>query len=148
MACIGVQQFHGVQQQTASGRELAFQQLTRLMKLWYGQTFMELNAAQLKEKHMTDIEQICDEYDVDVIFSMKECTASIVFKDGKKLVYALSPRLALNKQHSKDEWFNALGNAIAGNAHGRAFKDGKFIGYAPEKKSLDEILIAVDMMTC
>ena len=30
--------------------------------------------------------------------------------------------------------------------HGRVFKDSKFIGYAPEKKSFEEILIAVDMM--
>lgn len=79
------------------------------------------------------VKKICDQYGVKLLIG--EFAFSIKFKDGKELMYAIP--------YENDK---TILNYILCGIHGRVFKNGHFIGYAPEKISLDNILIAVDMM--
>lgn len=90
------------------------------------------------EKHQQDssakqIESICKQYGVEV--SYDEFCLNIEFKDGKTLSYVFG--VNGTKTILQD---------ILNGIHGRVFKDSKFIGYAPKCKSLEEILVNVDMM--
>lgn len=90
------------------------------------------------EKHQQDsstqqIESICKQYGVEV--SYDEFCLNIEFKDGKTLSYVFG--VNGTKTILQD---------ILDGIHGRVFKDNKFIGYAPKCKSLEEILVNVDMM--
>lgn len=85
------------------------------------------------------IKDICKHFDAK--FSIDECSCRITFKDGKVLKYVM-----MNYGLTVDEVLKQLKQLLADDVHGRVFKDGIFIGFAPSKKSLDEVLIAVDMM--
>ena len=75
-------------------------------------------------------------------FMFDQFSGSIIFKDGKILKYAMN-----NQAKDVNAILSQLSKVIKSHAHGRVFnKDRKFIGYAPEGKSIDEILVAVDMM--
>ena len=79
------------------------------------------------------VESICKQYDVKV--SYDEFCLNIEFKDGKTLSYVFG--VNGTKTILQD---------ILDGIHGRVFKDNRFIGYAPKCKSLEEILVNVDMM--
>lgn len=70
---------------------------------------------------------------------LNENLLKIVFNDGKELIYA-------------DDFFNlsleeAINKALSSRIHGRIFKDGQFIGYAPKASSIEELMIGLDLMT-
>ena len=88
-----------------------------------------------KPSSLTKLEKICESYGVKVF--VDEFSIEIDFKDNKYLYYAIDHEGGLK---------TILEDIEKKGIHGRVFKDCKFIGYAPEKKSLEEILIAVDMM--
>lgn len=81
------------------------------------------------------LEKICKSYGVKVFAD--EFNVEIVFKDNKHLYYMID---------HEGGFKTILEDIEKKGIHGRVFKDNKFIGYAPEKKSLEEILIAVDMI--
>ena len=78
------------------------------------------------------VKKICDQYGAKLLVG--EFTFSIKFKDGKELMYAIP-------YESK-----SILDYILSGIHGRVIKDDHFIGYAPKQKSLDSILVAVDLM--
>ena len=88
-----------------------------------------------KPSSLTKLEKICESYGVKVF--VDEFSVEIDFKDSKHLYYMIGHEGGLR---------TILEDIEKNGIHGRVFKDSKFIGYAPEKKSLGEILIAVDMM--
>ena len=88
-----------------------------------------------KPSSFSRLEKICESYGVKVFAD--EFNVEIVFKDDKHLYYMIDHNDGLK---------TVLEDIEKKGIHGRVFKDSKFIGYAPEKKSLEEILIAVDMM--
>ena len=86
-----------------------------------------------------NIDDICKRYGASLLLSQFNCT--IMFKDGKELVYAMN-----NQCKTVDSILRNAKSIMLSNAHGRIFKDGKFIGYAPAASSIDELLVAVDLM--
>ena len=86
-----------------------------------------------------NIDEICRKYGATFLFDQFSCT--IKFKDGKELVYAMC-----NQARSIDGVLQNAENTILSDAHGRIFKDNMFVGYAPKASSIDELLVAVDMM--
>ena len=88
-----------------------------------------------KPSSLSKLEKICESYGVKVF--VDEFSVEIDFKDSKHLYYMIGHEGGLR---------TILEDIEKNGIHGRVFKDSKFIGYAPEKKSLEEILIAVDMM--
>ena len=88
-----------------------------------------------KPSSFSKLEKICESYGAKV--NISEFCVEISFKDNKSLRYARYYGSKLNK---------ILEDIEKNGIHGRVFKDGKLIGYAPEKRSLEEILIAVDLM--
>jgi len=88
-----------------------------------------------KSSSLTKLEKICKSYGVKVL--VDEFSIEIDFKDSKHLCYMIDHEGGLN---------TILEDIEKKGIHGRVFKNDKFIGYAPEKKSLEEILIAVDMI--
>ena len=88
-----------------------------------------------KPSSLTKLEKICESYGVEVF--VDEFSIEIDFKDNKHLYYMIGHEGGLR---------TILEDIEKKGIHGRVFKDFKFIGYAPEKKSFGEILIAVDMM--
>lgn len=88
-----------------------------------------------KPSSLTKLEKICKSYGVEVL--VDEFSVEIDFNDDKHLYYMIGHEGGLK---------TILEDIEQKGIHGRVFKDNKFIGYAPEKKSLEEILIAVDMM--
>ena len=89
---------------------------------------------------MNRIHETIEQYGAKFVFD--QFSGSIIFKDGKILKYAMD-----NQAKDVDAVLKLLDNTIKSDAHGRIFsKDGKFVGYAPEGKSIDEILVVVDMM--
>ena len=79
------------------------------------------------------VKKTCDRYGTKLLIG--EFAFSIKFKDGKVLMYAIPC-----------EADKPILDYILSGIHGRVFKDDKCIGYAPEKTSLDNILVMVDMM--
>lgn len=88
-----------------------------------------------KPSSLIKLEKICESYGVEVF--VDELGIEIDFEDNKYLYYMIDHEGGLR---------TILEDIEKNGIHGRVFKDSKFIGYAPEKKSLGEILIAVDMM--
>ena len=89
---------------------------------------------------MNRIHETIEQYGAKFVFD--QFSGSIIFKDGKILKYAMD-----NQAKDVDTVLKNLDNAIKNNAHGRVFsKDRRFIGYAPEGKTIDEILVVADMM--
>ena len=88
-----------------------------------------------KPSSLAKLEKICESYGVEVFAD--EFSIEIDFKDSKHLYYMIDHEGGLK---------TILEDIEKNGIHGRVFKDSKFIGYAPEKKSLGEILISVDMM--
>lgn len=89
---------------------------------------------------LKEIKSTCAQYGVELLCD--DSHLNIKFKDGKILTYCL-PRK--NGKLSYDVWLEALSND---KIHGRIFnsKTNRFLGYAPNCKTLDEILINVDLM--
>ena len=88
-----------------------------------------------KPSSLSKLEKICESYGVEVF--VDEFSIEIDFEDNKHLYYAID---------HEGGFKTILEDIEKKGIHGRVFKDSKFIGYAPEKKSLEEILIAADMM--
>ena len=88
-----------------------------------------------KPSSLTKLEKICESYGVEVFAD--EFSIEIDFEDNKHLYYMIGHEGGLR---------TILEDIEKNGIHGRIFKDNKFIGYAPEKKSLEEILIAVDII--
>lgn len=88
-----------------------------------------------KPSSLIKLEKICESYGVTAF--VDEFSVEIDFEDNKHLYYMIDHKGGLK---------TILEDIEKKGIHGRVFKDFKFIGYAPEKKSLEEILIAVDMM--
>ena len=88
-----------------------------------------------KSSSLTKLEKICESYGAKVFAD--EFNVEIVFKDDKHLYYMIDHNDGLK---------TVLEDIEKNGIHGRVFKNDKFIGYAPEKKSLEEILIVVDMI--
>lgn len=87
-----------------------------------------------------DIEDTCNGIGAKMFFD--QFTFTIMFKDGKKLIYALN-----NAGKTVGQILDNVTKTIEEGGHGRIFSsDGKFLGYAPEKVSIDEIFIHVDLM--
>lgn len=91
-------------------------------------------AKSQKKSYFSEIDKICNQY--GVVSSSDEFCFTIKFNDDKELIYA-KPAYYKPKDFLK---------YILSDVHGRVFKNNAFIGYAPKAKSLEEILIAVDMM--
>ena len=90
-----------------------------------------------KPNYFTRVEEACKQYGARLL--VHEFYAEIVFKDGKTLTYALP---VYGYGDVKD-----LLEGIESGFRGRVFrKNGDFIDYAPASASIDNILIAVDMM--
>ena len=89
---------------------------------------------------LKEIKSTCVQYGVELLCD--DSNLNIKFKDGKMLTYCL-PRK--NGKPSYSVWLEAISND---KIHGRIFdsKTNKFLGYAPNCKTLDEILINVDLM--
>ena len=93
--------------------------------------------AETKEDPIYDV---CSQY--GVVCEYDGVMLNIKFKNGKLLSYVISSNVKLNiKKQSFNEAITRLPFS-----HGRIFKDGKFIDYAPQCQNLGEILIAVDMV--
>ena len=88
-----------------------------------------------KPSSFSKFEKICESYGAKV--NIGEFYVEISFKDNKSLRYARYYGSKLNK---------ILEDIEKNGIHGRVFKDGKLIGYAPEKMPLENILIAVDLI--
>lgn len=87
-----------------------------------------------------DIEDACNGIGAKMFFD--QFTFTIMFKDGKKLIYAL-----YNAGKTVDQILDNVAKTIEEGGHGRIFSQaGKFLGYSPENASIDEILVVVDMM--
>ena len=88
-----------------------------------------------KPSSFSKLKKICESYGAKV--NADDFSIQINFNDGKSLHYMLDHSNGLS---------TILEDIERKGIHGRVFKDFKFIGYAPEKKSLDEILVRVDLM--
>ena len=89
------------------------------------------------------LEEVCKDYGAELL--VNEFWIDIQFKDGKQLTYALpfDSKSMLDKSTFKD-----MVDCIESGFQGRVFgKDFRFIGYAPQSKSIEETLVAVDLMT-
>lgn len=87
-----------------------------------------------------DIEDACNGIGAKMFFD--QFTFTIMFKDGKKLIYAL-----YNAGKTVNQILDNVAKIIKEGGHGRIFSQtGKFLGYSPENASIDEILVVVDMI--